>query len=386
MTTYPINRNNVFPYIIIFGSILLYCSFSLIGNNSKSRLQNIAKDTNDYNVVSIDNGNRFLTLNCGDLIIDSCRYIKYFDGTTRYVAYSNQNYEDYIFDAKTKKSFLAPVEYLIEEVNYLTELSQGPLFCYENKIFGLDNTIIQIADFGQPDVLRSLNSKFLYLTTPLGLGRINYYNLKNNRELYLDSNQRVHIDMTIDIPDHLIYFRPTEIEISIPVIHNNPLLRQNILFWLSENIYEELSIQKSEFNGVPFKGMQTFIPTLSSTEQEVANYYANMILQAFYELRYISEDSSKEYFLSDYLASNKELNLDGVFSSFWGGGFSAICVPLEETEDYVTLNGSVDSNFGGGSGDGACVIPVATFDKKSGKRVTIKDIVKEENFNDFIEQ
>lgn len=316
-------------------------------------------------VEKIDNGNHILTLKCGKITIDSCYNISVVDGTDRYISYEKDD-KIFIFDTKTGISHHLKHELSSENIKFLKELPQGPIF-KGNNVFGLDNFEIGIADDGEIDVYSSRAGNYLYITTLLGLGKIEYKKLRNGTELYIDPKERIHFAHLIWTKGISPMFHPCNIEFSVPIVQNNPLLRQNILYWISENILNEL-INETD-RGV-YTEKTAYTPYLFSTEEDMVNYYVDLILQKLYKLYPDSWD-------------DPEIDTTELFSPLWGGGMYVIVTPLMENVELVTLKGTVDSNLGGGSGGGNCVIPIATFDKQSGTRITIKDIIKEDCLSEF---
>lgn len=176
--------------------------------------------------------------------------------------------------------------------------------------------------------------------------------IRFNSTGYYTSVSTIHINKVNSL------FNTSEIEISIPRIDND-ILRQNVLYWLSEDIMQELNDYLSEYNIDIYQNYYDgiiYIPSLQTSIPEFCEYYMNFIISFYTSDKFLNDD-------------------DGIFwHPLLGGGFRAHVKCLYETESIITYQMYVDSNFGGGSGFGANFNPVISFEKTNGKRITLNDL------------
>lgn len=159
----------------------------------------------------------------------------------------------------------------------------------------------------------------------------------------------------------------SQIKLAVPGFTDN-LLRQNILYWLSEvlaseatwymedNIDWDFYFEMGDAYVMPAQEDICFIPSLYTSSQEICDYYGDFLINLF------------------KIPKKKRNNDDDDINPYFGGQFTAGTKILSESDSLITIEFYCDSNFGGGSGNGDNRHPIATFDKKTGRRLILPDI------------
>lgn len=280
------------------------------------------------------------------ILLNSCSAINLIDSTWQYISFTKDDTLHFIYDLEFHRSY--PINESAEYATYLSEGRNGPVFSIANTILidlhGLhvkvEGAEVSIKDYS-PD-------NGICITNECGSAYIKLSKLRTETILSLKIKDMAFAKFYLknDTIEH--YYPMVDIHIGLPYLADNPRLRQNVLYWISESINLELAYATNDF----LSSKHLFVPKLKTKSQEMADYYANLLLQ--------------------YYGSNI------IKDQLWGGVFLAQAKCLMRSDDLITYYSIVDSSLGGGSGLGNNLLCISTFDTNTGQRLVLTDIIKKE--------
>lgn len=312
-------------------------------------------------ILYVDEGNELRVLVMRDtleLLADSCQHVyKGFNNDSNrffsYISYKHSVDDSehigqnlFVHDCRIGKSYGPFYGSFADFLGY--DRDSVAVFSMENRgLINLKGQYIIIRD-GFVDTGKSLSDRGICISNGIATAYVRPEKLKWGKDILLNLNDWGNIEYEPYMEDAI---KVTKITLAIPNFEDNPLLRQNMLYWFSEAVAYEAGNYMDYYNGS--KDI-TFIPGLNTTSQEICDYYGDLLINLFDN----SEDTESE-------------EESGVY---FGGHFTAGIKILSETDSLITAEIVCDSNLGGGSGFGSNIHPIATFDKNTGKRLVLPDI------------
>ena len=318
---------------------------------------------NDSIIYAHDNNTSYVLLlrDTLEVMIDSCSEVHkgIYKNNNRFFSYLNNADES---SYSEKRMFIH---------DYHHNISYGPFYGSTAEFLGYDrdsiamfsvesNVLINLKGNHTTisgaivDVSNSFSARGICITDGIATAYVRPDELKWNKDITLDLKNWGYVEYHPYYPGVMA---ASEIRFELPEFRISNLLRQNILYWLSEDIASEACWYLEDWNmkDASAKEDTTFIPELNTTPQEICDYYGDCLINLFDVEEHEDEDE------------------DGFRINF-GGHFTAGTRIIAETDSLITVEFICDSNLGGGSGNGDNRHPIATFDKATGKRLILSDI------------